>query len=285
MKIPPVSVIVFIVVLGCLHALFVTPMEKEFVQLMTPTNSRVAWTLRPNTSSTVPLTRWDYGMPSGHASFAGLTGGLAYFMGIAPLWLFATYVVLMAVQRVGWRRHTVLQVVIGSLLGTLYALLYAHLDTGSAIVACLLIIIVWIMATLVMSKRRHAKDVPPDWAQKTTHTPTDPLVFQYLSNMVNLHSYGHLTWKDVETLVDMYILMLQSMDVTFDAVFPGDHGGKIVGPYMASKLGVPYYPRAPPQDLNASKHTLTIYANPVREDGRNNFILAPQGALSWPWNR
>lgn len=265
------QVAIFIIILGLLHAALVTPMEKELVQLTF--GPRAMWTLRPTTSNDteIPRTRWDYGMPSGHANFAGLTGGLAFLLAITPAWVCATYIVGMAAQRVIWKRHTALQVIIGTALGIAYASLYAHLDMQTAVVACLLIIILWILLCLWKAKRMHSEDIRPSWASPGVA----PLLPHYLRNLFRYQAYGHLTWKDVEVLVDMYVHL---MPMVYDAVVPGDYGGTIVGPLVASKMGLPYQPKT-------SQRPLCVYTDPTSTMSPDDLVLAPQGALSWPWHR
>jgi hypothetical protein len=64
------------------------------------------------------------GMPSGHSETVTILGFLLYFYKIIPLWICLFIIFIFSFQRVTSNRHTIIQVLIGIILGYFYALLY-----------------------------------------------------------------------------------------------------------------------------------------------------------------
>lgn len=282
----PWKLIMFIVTMGLIHAVFTTPLEKDFVQQVFRNQS---WTLRPTSNtdtSRLPDLRNAYGMPSGHASFAGLTGMLAFLSlseSVVPWWACALYITLISVQRVLWKRHTALQVVVGAAMGIMYAIVYSKLDYVNAIILALLIVLIWIMINIQIARYRNMKALPPSWAA-TTSIPRDSIVLSYVKNILSFKGYGHLTWKQLEALVDMYA-QYTSLLGKYDAVLPGDQGAKVIGPLFGSRAGVPYYPRKPQNVV--FKKPLILYTSdePPAQSTQHALTIAPNGVLSWPWSK
>ena len=68
------------------------------------------------------------GMPSGHAETYSLLCFLLYFYRIIPLWICLIIIFMVLLQRVISYKHTIIQVLIGSLLGFLYANIYKYFN-------------------------------------------------------------------------------------------------------------------------------------------------------------
>jgi membrane-associated phospholipid phosphatase len=64
------------------------------------------------------------GMPSCHAETSSVLCFLLYFYKFIPLWLCLTIIVIISLQRIVTNKHTLNQVLIGSILGFLYAIIY-----------------------------------------------------------------------------------------------------------------------------------------------------------------
>jgi len=113
--------VVHALALATVHAAVVNKLEKQFVQLRWGHHE---WTMRPTPMCKASNDPSCFGMPSGHAEFATITLGLLYLWGVVPPSLAVIGILLMGLQRVLWNRHTVLQVVIGTLIGYFYVILY-----------------------------------------------------------------------------------------------------------------------------------------------------------------
>lgn len=64
------------------------------------------------------------GMPSGHAETISVFCILLYLYNFIPLWLSIIIIVVVSFQRIISNKHTLIQVLIGSLLGLIYATIY-----------------------------------------------------------------------------------------------------------------------------------------------------------------
>jgi hypothetical protein len=66
------------------------------------------------------------GMPSGHAEGFSVLCFLLYFYKFISLWLCLIIIALVCLQRIVTNMHTLNQVLVGSLLGFIYASIYKH---------------------------------------------------------------------------------------------------------------------------------------------------------------
>jgi hypothetical protein len=64
------------------------------------------------------------GMPSGHAETFTVFCVLLYLYNFIPIWLTIIIIMIVDFQRIISNKHTLSQVIVGSLLGLLYALIY-----------------------------------------------------------------------------------------------------------------------------------------------------------------
>jgi membrane-associated phospholipid phosphatase len=77
------------------------------------------------------------GMPSGHTESIAVFTGLLYFHKIISLWVCIAAIILMGMQRIYLHMHTPGQVVVGGLLGLLYAFIYKKYTYGFVFVLML----------------------------------------------------------------------------------------------------------------------------------------------------
>lgn len=68
------------------------------------------------------------GMPSGHSETTTIFGFLLYFYKIIPLWFCLLIIFIVSFQRVTSYMHSILQVLIGIILGYFYALFYKQMN-------------------------------------------------------------------------------------------------------------------------------------------------------------
>lgn len=68
------------------------------------------------------------GMPFGHAEGSSVLAFLLYFYNFIPLWISLLFIIVISSQRVISNKHTIIQVIIGSLLGFIYATLYKEFN-------------------------------------------------------------------------------------------------------------------------------------------------------------
>lgn len=68
------------------------------------------------------------GMPSGHSETITIFGYILYFYKIIPLWICLFIIFIISFQRVISNKHTVIQVILGIIIGYLYANIYIQMN-------------------------------------------------------------------------------------------------------------------------------------------------------------
>jgi membrane-associated phospholipid phosphatase len=121
-----------IIINPLIHYTIINPAEKQAVRTL---SGDAIWAKRP--------TGEPYGMPSGHAETAAVLAYLMYKKGLINGWACAAIITLIGLQRIVYNRHTLLQVIVGTCLGLLYAHIYA--TSENPILKCLLIAIAWMI--------------------------------------------------------------------------------------------------------------------------------------------
>jgi len=121
-----------IIINPLIHYSIINPAEKQVVRNV---SGDAIWAKRP--------TGEPYGMPSGHAETAAVLAYLLYKKGLINGWVCTAIITLVGIQRILYNRHTLLQVLVGTCLGLMYAYIYSISE--NPILKCLLIAIVWII--------------------------------------------------------------------------------------------------------------------------------------------
>ena len=119
-----------IIINPLIHARIINPSEKQIVRTL---SGDAIWARRP--------TGVPYGMPSGHAESLTVLSYLLYKKGLINGWVSASIITLVGIQRIVYNRHTLLQVIAGTLLGLLYGHLYS--TSKNPLVQCLLLALVF----------------------------------------------------------------------------------------------------------------------------------------------
>lgn len=70
------------------------------------------------------------GMPSGHTEAIAVFTGLLYFYKMIPLWICLLAIILMGLQRIYSNMHTLGQVLVGGMIGIIYAFIYKKYTYG-----------------------------------------------------------------------------------------------------------------------------------------------------------
>jgi membrane-associated phospholipid phosphatase len=110
-----------IIILICIyHSVIQNRIEKAFFKTYFDSNL----IKRPTKKCLINKSDNCIGMPSGHSETVTLFASLLYFYNIIPLWVSLFIILIFSFQRVNTNKHSTLQVVIGILIGYLYAILY-----------------------------------------------------------------------------------------------------------------------------------------------------------------
>jgi membrane-associated phospholipid phosphatase len=67
-------------------------------------------------------------MPSGHAETITIFSLLLYLYNIIPLWLCILLIFVISSQRVIYKYHTIIQVLIGIFIGIIYTMIYKYFN-------------------------------------------------------------------------------------------------------------------------------------------------------------
>lgn len=188
------------------------------------------------------------GMPSGHAETASLFFFLLYFYKAIPLWICLLFISLFSIQRITSSMHSYDQVMVGSALGLLYALIYKKFNlslTGFLIVFC----IGFILALLAMFKIDQQVFGPiPNWVDKSMYESikkkqNSPFYIKLGSIYVNalVQNRTFINWNELEKYLDKMIERINNSEIKYDAVIGIKTGGAIISDYISLKLGLPNY--------------------------------------------
>jgi membrane-associated phospholipid phosphatase len=159
------TIIFFITLLTLYHYYIHNVLEKMFSQAYFDYND----VKRPllNCSNKDKSSRLScIGMPSGHAETISVLCFLLYFYKIIPLWVCILFIFVICIQRITTNMHTPIQVVTGSILGLLYALIYKNFSYGFLIVFFIGVILFLLS---VYKNDGKLNKLIPDWLDRKMH--------------------------------------------------------------------------------------------------------------------
>jgi hypoxanthine phosphoribosyltransferase/ABC-type iron transport system FetAB permease component len=198
-----------------------------------------------------------YGMPSAHAAIASLIFSYLFFIYrknvMIPLGIIGTF--LICYQRVAYRRHTVQQVIVGSMVGVLLAMSGAWLDVPSYTV---LISISGVIAAYILYRvYRARKSIEEfDKVYKKYEFPEylSPISRESLTKKVNTDNsgvytvlslaqlfmfrhidYSHYKWSHIEHMLDKLTPEFKKYDKVVGIL----SGGAYLADYIGSRTGLP----------------------------------------------
>lgn len=188
------------------------------------------------------------GMPSGHAEGSSVLSFLLYFYKFIPLWLCLTILVITCLQRIIANKHTLNQVIVGSLLGFIYASIYKYFNLS--IYVFLLIFTIGFILTL-LSVYKIDKEVYgpiPTWVDKDMMSSIkkkqdSPLYIKVGSLYANaiIQNRTFISWSQLEDYLDVIVERIRNSGKHYDAVVGIKTGGAIISDYISLKLGLPNY--------------------------------------------
>ncbi len=127
-----------ILIIAILHILFINPLEKIITSLFLIDK-------RPNRQCIKNNDFKCLGMPSGHMEVATILCLLLYYQKIIPLSITICIIILVGIQRILTMAHTLIQVIVGGLLGFLYFSVYKNFDKTYRIFVSVLIVFILIV--------------------------------------------------------------------------------------------------------------------------------------------
>ncbi len=185
------------------------------------------------------------GMPSGHAETSSVFAFLLYFNKIIPLWACLLFISAICIQRIVSKMHTLSQVIIGSILGLLYAFIYKNYSYGFIIVFTIGLLLVFLS---IYKIDQQVYGPIPSWVDKTMYQSIQkkqksPLYIKigsiYANSLVKNRTF--ISWNELERCLDKMIERINNSEIKYDAVVGIKTGGAIISDYISRKLGLPNY--------------------------------------------
>ena len=188
------------------------------------------------------------GMPSGHAQSITIFALLLFYYKQISFNTSILLIILVSLQRVFSEAHTVLQVLTGIIVGSLYSYIYIsnHLSYK-----CLFYIlgITFILICTIMYKIEIELYKPiPNWVDSSMISSiqkkrTSPFYLKFLYILANSVTQGRtfITWNQLEDYLDILIEKITETNIQFDGVVGIKTGGAIISDYVSKKLNIPNY--------------------------------------------
>lgn len=188
------------------------------------------------------------GMPSGHAEGFSVLSGLLYFYKFIPLWVCLTIVILVSLQRIVSHKHTFAQILVGSILGFIYAYIYKYFNLS--IYGFLFVFTTGFIVTLLTLYKidQQVYGPIPSWVdndmlssiKKKQDSPLYLKIGSLYANAI-IQNRTFISWKQLEKHLDEIIEKIRFSGKQYDAVVGIKTGGAIISNYISLKLGLPNY--------------------------------------------
>ncbi len=218
-------------------------MEKLLAQLYYKTLPR------PNeTCKKIPSILSCLGMPSGHTEAITLLTIFAFLSGFINIFWVISLILLVVFERVITQMHTINQVMVGFLLGLLYALIYYSLKSPIyiCIIAIMILILYVLLITTYIEKQLYSQI--PTWVdnkyfsiiQKKRSVFSLPLKLICNVGIIFVpQTQLFISWSDVEKRLDKIYETIK--DKNIDCIIGIKSGGAILSTYLAKKMNKPVY--------------------------------------------
>lgn len=276
-------IILSIIVLFSIYHYFIhNGLEKNFSQTYFDYNN-VKRPLLNCSNQTICPRLGCIGMPSGHAETSSVFLFLLYFNKFIPLWVCLIFLFLICLQRIITRMHTLTQVIVGSILGFLYASIYKKFNL-SLLGFLIVFFIGFILVLLSIFKIDQQVYGPiPSWVDKSMYDniknkQNSPLYIKIGSIYANslVQNITFISWNELEKCLDKIIERINNSEIKYDAVVGIKTGGAIISDYISLKLGLPNYKiKLTREEYNCNKQ-----ANNTIDDMIKKTYLYKQGEFT-----
>jgi len=188
------------------------------------------------------------GMPSGHTETITIASSLLYLYKLIPLWICLLVILVVAMQRVIYNRHTLFQVIAGAFTGLMYAFIYKKMNLS--IYSFMVVFGIGLLLALLCIYKIDTqvygpipKWVDPVMMQSIKKKQNSPFYMKVISIYVNTvwQIKTHINWEQLEHFLDIIIDKIRNSGERFDAIVGIKTGGAIIADYMSIKLGLPNY--------------------------------------------
>lgn len=231
--------LVLLVLIVITHYVFTNGYEKAIIQQVISDNI----IKRPRESCTVSSALQCQGMPSGHVECVVI--GMLLLSTAFPLSkaLIVMVVVAVALQRVIFKWHTVLQTLVGGAFGALYAATYI---SSPMLYFFWLFPVVYVMVLVSIIERKLHRDPIPQWLSRDLYSiiwrKRDNISFlakMIFLSVVSIHQTytPYIGWSALEGFLDHIVEKFKNEKI--DVVIGIKSGGAIISDYISYKLGIP----------------------------------------------
>jgi hypoxanthine phosphoribosyltransferase len=185
------------------------------------------------------------GMPSGHAETVAVFSFLLYFYKIIPLWGCLFIIFITGLQRVITHMHTISQVIVGAILGCIYAFIYKKIAYGFVIIFAIGLLL---SILSVHQIDRQVYGPIPSWVDKSMYESikkkqSSPFYIKvgtiYANALVKNRTF--MGWDELENYLDKMIERINNSGIRYDALVGIKTGGAIISDYISQRLGLPNY--------------------------------------------
>jgi hypoxanthine phosphoribosyltransferase len=190
------------------------------------------------------------GMPSGHTEVTTIISLILYYYNIIPLQIALGIIILMGLQRLLTKKHTILQVLVGFLLGLVYTYFYIATDVSlnSMLIMFVFVVLLILIMTLYVDDIIK-NDKIPDWVDKNMYSTIEkkkntPFYLKFSTMVVGLileDNPLYIDWNTIEIYLDKIIEKIKQSNMKYDAIIGLKSGGAILSNYIARKLNIPNY--------------------------------------------
>lgn len=188
------------------------------------------------------------GMPSGHAQSITIFALLLFYYRYISFNTSILLIILISLQRVFSKAHTILQVLTGIIVGSMYSYIYISNHLSYKCLFYILGITFVIICTIMYKIEIELYKPIPNWVDTTMISSiqkkrTSPFYLKFFSILVNSLIQGRtfITWDQLEDYLDILIEKIKETNIQFDGVVGIKTGGAIISDYVSKKLNIPNY--------------------------------------------
>ena len=252
---------IILIIICIIHYFIINGLEKIMFNVYLPNNRNI----RPNENCKIKIPPVKcLGMPSGHTEIITIIMYILYKNNIVTLPILILIILAMCIQRVLFKRHTILQTIIGVICGFIYSLIYLNIKNNNIkIVVSISFIIIY--ANIILYKITQLLNEPiPNWIDKNIipimnnkkNTEYYKKIYSIIETSILQNSTLFITWEDTEYYLDKIIEKIENTNIKYDAIVGIKSGGAIISDYISNKMNIKNYKiKVKDEILNCGKNS------------------------------
>ena len=244
------SIIIFIIIIS-IHLLVINGLEKQSIGLIWKKDKNI---YRPNRNKCLFDSNDCLGMPSGHTEIATFIGLYLVnkYKNLLMYYVAFMFILIISIQRIISKRHSILQIIVGILLACLYYTFYSFTNFSSkSLGVCLLIIIFYSIIIERLINKEIRKPIPK-WVNKDMFEKikekqnksymikSSEIGFSSL-NIFHSNTKIFINWEELEVIMDILIDKIKEQNIKYTGIVGIKSGGAILSDYISKKMGIKNY--------------------------------------------